>query len=67
VNTKQLIAAALRSRTVWYAILIAVLSVLQGFIFAIPVAPHWQAAIGCGIAVGIVVLRAITTQPLSEK
>jgi hypothetical protein len=62
-----IIFAVLRSKTVWYAILIAVLSVLQGFIFAIPVAPHWQAAIGCGIAVGIVVLRAITTQPLAAK
>ena len=55
----------LKSRTIWYAIAIAVLSVLQGFIFAIPVPPQYQALIGCAIAVGIVVLRAITTQPLA--
>lgn len=57
----------LRSRTIWFAILIAVLSVLQGFVFALPV-PAWaQAAIGCAIAVGIVILRFVTTQPISEK
>ena len=28
---------ALKSRTIWFAILIAVLSVLQGFVFALPV------------------------------
>ena len=56
-----------KSRTVWYAIAIAVLSVLQGFVFAIPVAPMYQALIGCAIAVGIVLLRAVTTQPLSTK
>ena len=56
-----------KSRTVWYAIAIAVLSVLQGFVCAIPVAPMYQALIGCAIAVGIVLLRAVTTQPLSTK
>lgn len=66
MNTTILLAV-LRSKTVWYAIIIAVLSVLQGFIFAIPVAPQYQAAIGCAIAVGIVVLRAVTTQPLTQK
>lgn len=57
----------LKSRTVWYAIAIAILSVLQGFVFAVPVAPVYQALIGCAIAVGIVLLRIITTQPLSAK
>ena len=57
----------LKSRTVWYAIVIAILSVLQGFVFAIPVPAHYQALIGCAIAVGIVLLRAVTTQPLGGK
>lgn len=56
-----------KSRTVWYAIAIAVLSVLQGFVFAVPVEPMYQTLIGCAIAVGIVLLRAVTTQPLSTK
>ena len=58
---------ALKSRTVQYGIAIACLSVLQGFVGFIPANPAIQAVIGCGIASGIVVLRFITTQPLSEK
>jgi hypothetical protein len=58
---------ALKSRTVQYGIAIAVLSVLQGFVGFIPASPAVQAVIGCAIASGIVILRFITTQPLSEK
>ena len=58
---------ALKSKTVQYGIAIAVLSVLQGFVGFIPASPWLQAIIGCSIASGIVVLRFITTQPLSEK
>lgn len=57
----------LRSRTVLFAVAVAILSVLQGFVFALPVPPAGQAAIGCVIAVAIVVLRAITTQPLAQR
>lgn len=57
---------ALKSKTVWYGIAIAVLSVLQGFIGYIP-SPLMQAMTGCLVASGIVVLRFITTQPLTEK
>ena len=58
---------ALKSKTVQYGIAIAVLSVLQGFTGYMPVSPWVQAIVGCSIASGIVVLRFITTQPLSEK
>ena len=58
---------ALKSKTVQYGIAIAVLSVLQGFVGFLPTNPAIQAVIGCLIASGIVVLRFITTQPLSEK
>lgn len=57
----------LRSRTVLFAIAVAILSVLQGFVFALPVPPAGQAAIGCAIAVAIVLLRAVTTQPLANR
>lgn len=67
MTTTQLIAAALRSRTVWYAIALAILSVLQGFVLQLPITPLQQALVGCAIAVAIVILRAITTQPLSQK
>jgi hypothetical protein len=58
---------ALKSRTVKFALVIAVLSVLQGFVFLLPIKPLYQMFAGIAIAVGIVIFRAITTQPLSEK
>ena len=58
---------ALRSRTVQFAVVIACLSVLQGFVGFIPASPFIQAIIGCGIATAVVILRFITTQPISEK
>lgn len=57
----------LRSRTVLFAVAVAILSVLQGFVFALPVPPAGQAFVGCMIAIGVVVLRAITTLPLKER
>jgi hypothetical protein len=62
-----MLSKALKSRTVQYGIAIAVLSVLQGFIGFLPTSPWVQAVIGCLIASGIVVLRFITTQPISDK
>lgn len=57
----------LKSKTIWYAIVVAVLSVLQGFVFLLPVTPIQQMLIGCGLAVGIVILRFLTNTPISEK
>jgi uncharacterized MnhB-related membrane protein len=57
----------IKSKTLWFAVAIAVLSVLQGFIFQLPLSPLWQAIVGCVIAVLVAVLRFVTTQPLSEK
>jgi hypothetical protein len=57
----------LKSKTVWYAILIAVLSIVQGYIGLLPMTPVAQMFIGIVISVGIVILRLLTTQPVSEK
>ena len=57
----------LKSKTVWYAILIAVLSIVQGYIGLLPMTPVLQMFAGIGISVGIVILRLLTTQPISEK
>jgi hypothetical protein len=62
-----MITQALKSRTVWFAIALAVLSVLQGFVLQLPIPPWGHAAVGSAIAAAIVVLRAITTQPLGDK
>ena len=57
----------LKSKTVWYAILIAVLSIVQGYIGLLPMTPVAQMFVGIGISVGIVILRLLTTQPIGDK
>jgi hypothetical protein len=57
----------LKSKTVWYAILIAVLSIVQGYIGLLPMTPVLQMFVGIGISVGIVILRLLTTQPIGDK
>ena len=57
----------LKSKTLWFAVIIAILSVLQGFIFHFPLTPFWQAIVGIVIAAVIAILRFVTVQPLSEK
>ena len=57
----------LKSKTVWYAIIIAVLSIVQGYIGLLPMTPVAQMIIGIIISVGIVILRLLTTQPISKK
>jgi hypothetical protein len=58
---------ALKSRTVQFGVAVAVLSVLQGFVGYLPADPVIQAIVGCTIASGIVILRFMTTMPVSEK
>ena len=57
----------LKSKTVWFAILIAVLSVVQGYVALLPVTPVQQMIVGVIISVAVLVLRLITTQPILEK
>ena len=61
------ITQVLKSRTVWFAIILAVLSILQGYVGLLPLSPTDQMFVGLGIAVVTTVLRIITTQPISEK
>jgi len=62
-----MIKQAFKSRTVQFGVAIACLSVLQGFVGYIPADPAIQAIVGCSIASGIVILRFMTTMPVSEK
>ena len=57
----------LKSKTVWYAIIIAVLSIVPGYIGLLPMTPVLQMFVGIGISVGIVILRLLTTQPIGAK
>lgn len=61
------ITQALKSKTVRFAMLLAALSVLQGYVAVLPLTPIQQMYIGIAISVAITVLRVVTTQPLSEK
>ena len=57
----------LKSKTVWYAIIIAILSIVQGYIGLLPMTPVLQMFVGIAISVGIVILRLVTTTAISEK
>lgn len=58
---------ALKSKTVWFSITLAVLSVVQGYLHVLPLTPQGQMYAGLGIAVVVTLLRVVTTQPLTEK
>lgn len=57
----------LKSRTVLFALLLAVLSVLQGYVGLLPLPPVQQMYVGLAISVIVTLLRLVTTQPISEK
>jgi len=60
------IKQALKSKTIQFSIFLAVFSFIQGYIGYLPT-PAIQATVGSVIAACIVVLRAVTTMPLSQK
>jgi hypothetical protein len=62
-----IIPQLLKSRTVLFALLLTVLSVLQGYVGLLPLTPVYQMYIGIVISVVITLLRIITTQPISQK
>jgi hypothetical protein len=57
----------LKSRTVRFALILAALSVMQGYVGLLPLTPINQMWVGIGISVIVTVLRIVTTQPISEK
>ena len=62
-----MIRKVLKSRTIQFAIILAALSALQGFVLAIHIDPIYQACIGFGLSVIIIVLRYVTKTPLYDK
>jgi hypothetical protein len=57
----------LKSRTVLFALLLAMLSVLQGYVGLLPLPPVQQMYVGLAISGIVTLLRIVTTQPISEK
>lgn len=61
------ITSALKSRTVWFAMILSALSVMQGYLGVFQLDPKSEMLVGVAIAASITVLRIITTQPLNQK
>lgn len=59
--------STLKSKTIWFSVLLAVLSVVQGYLHVLPLTPVNQMYAGLAIAAVVTLLRAVTTQPLGEK
>lgn len=62
-NLKSLI----KSKTLWFSVILAVLSVLQGYLGLFNLTPEQQAYVGAGIAALVAALRAVTNQSLLQK
>ena len=61
------LAAALKSRTMLFAIALAVLSVIQGYLGVFHLTPVTEMLAGIVISVAVAVLRFVTTQPIGSK
>ncbi|CAB4155089.1 hypothetical protein UFOVP653_71 [uncultured Caudovirales phage] len=57
----------LKSKTMWFSAILALLSVGQGFILQIPMSPATQGLVGAIVAAVVAYLRTVTTEPLSAK
>jgi hypothetical protein len=44
-----------------------VLSIVQGYVFLLPITPTEQMFVGIAISIAVTLLRIVTTQPISEK
>ena len=65
---KATAAGALRSKTIWFAVALAVLSTLAGGLDDLkPYLGTWGPLVGQLVAVGIAVLRVLTSVPLEDK
>ena len=63
----QTLGQLLKSRTVLFALFLAVLSILQGYVNLLPLSATDQMFVGIAISVIVTLLRIVTTQPISEK
>lgn len=57
----------LKSKTMWFSVFLAVLSVLQGFVLQLPMSAETQGFVGAVVAALVAYLRTKTVAPLSEK
>ena len=57
----------LKSKTLWFSVILAVLSVLQGYIGLFNLTPEQLAYVGAGIAAIVAALRVVTTSSVLDK
>ena len=57
----------LKSKTLWFSVILAVLSVLQGYLGLFNLTPEQEAYVGAGIAAIVAALRVITSQSVLQK
>ena len=63
----QTLIQLLKSKTVLFALFLAVLSILQGYVNLLPLDSVDQMFVGIAISVVVTLLRIVTTQHISEK
>jgi len=61
------ITKLLRSKAIIFALLLAALSVTQGYVALLPLTPINQMWVGVGVSIMITLLRIVTTQPIADK
>jgi low affinity Fe/Cu permease len=62
-----MIIQLLKSKTVLFALFLAILSILQRYVNLLPLSPTDQMYVGIAISIVVTLLRIVTTQPISEK
>jgi hypothetical protein len=62
-----MILQLLKSKTVLFSIFIAIISVMQGYVFLLPITPVNQMYVGIIISILVLILRLVTTQPITAK
>lgn len=62
-----MIRKALKSRTVWFGILVMALGVLQNYVDYLPVNPAYRALLGIVLGAVVIILRFKTTCSIHDK
>jgi len=63
----QTLIQLFKSKTVLFALFLAILSIAQGYVGLLPLSKMDQMFVGIAISVVVTLLRIVTTQPISEK
>jgi hypothetical protein len=63
----DLLVSSLKSKTVWFGLALSFLSVFQSYLADSGLTPEQLGVMGPLVGTLIIVLRAVTNKPLSEK